>query len=79
MVPSVLDVLFGCSHRRFTFPITPKRKAAPCAAAEATGTYVVCLDCGQEFPYDWRQMKILPQRQRPKLEVERAFARSKAA
>ena len=19
--------------------------------------YVVCLECGKEFPYDWRQMK----------------------
>ena len=24
-----------------------------------TGTYVVCLDCGKEFPYDWNAMKVL--------------------
>lgn len=24
-----------------------------------TGTYVVCLDCGKEFAYDWEQMKVL--------------------
>ena len=28
-------------------------------AASDTGTYVVCLDCGREFPYDWSQMKML--------------------
>jgi hypothetical protein len=22
------------------------------------GTYVVCLDCGQEFDYNWKDMKI---------------------
>jgi hypothetical protein len=29
------------------------------AAASVTGIYVVCLDCGREFPYDWSQMKML--------------------
>lgn len=24
-----------------------------------TGTYVVCLDCGEEFPYDWQAMAIV--------------------
>jgi hypothetical protein len=23
------------------------------------GTYVVCLDCGKEFPYDWQRMEIV--------------------
>jgi hypothetical protein len=29
------------------------------AAAAVTGTYVVCLDCGKEFPYDWKTMKMV--------------------
>jgi len=24
-----------------------------------TGTYVVCLDCGRHFDYDWSQMKVV--------------------
>jgi hypothetical protein len=24
-----------------------------------TGTYVACLDCGKEFPYDWQGMKMI--------------------
>ncbi|HKW25472.1 MAG TPA: hypothetical protein VJN48_06790 [Terriglobales bacterium] len=28
-------------------------------AAGLTGTYVVCLDCGKEFSYDWEQMKVV--------------------
>jgi hypothetical protein len=28
-------------------------------AAAVTGTYVVCLDCGKEFPYSWQEMKVV--------------------
>jgi hypothetical protein len=24
-----------------------------------TGTYVVCLDCGKEFAYDWQEMRVV--------------------
>jgi hypothetical protein len=27
--------------------------------ASVTGTYVVCLECGKELPYDWNAMKIV--------------------
>jgi hypothetical protein len=52
MVQSILDALFGCSHQRTTFPLTAGRKNA------ASRTYVVCLDCGKEFPYNWADMRI---------------------
>ncbi len=55
----LLDVLFGCAHRRFTFPITVRGGKRRSEAAALTGTYVVCLDCGREFAYDWRQMKVV--------------------
>jgi hypothetical protein len=54
------DVLFGCSHKRCSFPMTVRgklRRNTP--AASVTGTYVVCLDCGKEFPYDWNQMRLV--------------------
>ena len=57
---SLFDRVFGCWHKRFSFPITVRgklRRSTP--AASVTGTYVVCLDCGREFPYDWAQMKML--------------------
>jgi hypothetical protein len=55
---SLLDVLFGCSHKNFSFPIT-KRGQRLSQAAQLTGTYVACLGCGKEFPYDWHEMKII--------------------
>ena len=55
----ILDLLFGCWHRHLTFPMTKKTGQRRSAAAFQTGTYVVCLDCGREFPYDWQQMRIV--------------------
>lgn len=58
MLSRFLDSLFGCSHNHYGFPITVKKERRS-AAALVTGTYVVCLDCGKEMPYDWKQMKIV--------------------
>jgi hypothetical protein len=57
---NLFDLVFGCWHKRRSFPITVRgRVRRSTAAAAVTGTYVVCLDCGREFSYDWSQMKIL--------------------
>jgi hypothetical protein len=61
-LPAWLDRLFefffGCAHHRTTFPITAGASPGQPRAA-ARRTYVVCLDCGQEFAYDWKQMRII--------------------
>jgi hypothetical protein len=56
---SFYDLVFGCSHRRYSFPITVRGARRRTEAACVTGTYVVCLDCGKEFPYDWNEMKVI--------------------
>jgi hypothetical protein len=58
-VMSLYDMVFGCSHKRLTFPMSVRGKLRRTAAASVTGTYVVCLECGKEFPYDWRAMKLV--------------------
>jgi hypothetical protein len=58
MFQSVLNTLFGCSHQHKTFPLTPSRKSIAFPAPAATRTYVVCLDCGKEFAYDWQEMRV---------------------
>lgn len=62
MISHLIDSLFGCSHKRITFPITinPSQRTK---AGGSTGTYVVCLDCGGEFAYDWKEMRILGRRE----------------
>jgi len=46
-----------------SFPLTTKRGQRRTAAASQTGTYVVCLDCGKEFAYDWQEMRTQKPRQ----------------
>ena len=60
MIWSLAGSLFGCAHQHTTFPFTPRHRSADPAAAGATrnGTYVACLDCGQEFSYDWKEMRL---------------------
>ena len=59
MFQSLLNTLFGCTHQRTTFPQTPLRKSGYQApGATRNGTYVVCLDCGKEFAYDWHRMRV---------------------
>ncbi len=50
MLETVFNAVFGCWHRRTTFPQTAGRGVAR--------TYVVCLDCGKEFAYDWVSMRV---------------------
>jgi hypothetical protein len=68
MLVKVLEAIFGCYHSRYSFPVTI-RGARRTQAASLTGTYVVCLECGKEFPYDWQEMKVItsPQRHRERV------------
>lgn len=59
MIANLLDVFFGCWHKNYSFPITVKPGQRRSGAASVTGTYVVCLECGKEFAYDWRSMKVV--------------------
>jgi len=54
MIDSVLNLLFRCSHRRLTRPVSPITKAGQ----PQSQCYVVCLDCGKQFEYDLNEMRI---------------------
>ncbi len=61
MIDSPLHLLFFCAHRKTTFPLTirrdpPVRSMAP----RPRGTYVVCLECGKQFPYNWETLRVEP-------------------
>ena len=78
MFSRLLDTLFGCSHARYTFPITIRNRARRGSAALLTGTYVTCLDCGRELSYDWNEMKVVSASRARRTEV-RALATKQAA
>ena len=85
MIRDVFDILFGCWHNNYSFPITVKPQDRRIFAAEATGTYVVCLDCGKEFSYDWKSMKVvdgerfLKEQEKVGSETGNVFVRKQAA
>jgi len=54
VIDSLFNVFFRCGHRRTSFP---RRPATPRGEQEGE-MYVVCLDCGKRFPYDWERMRI---------------------
>jgi hypothetical protein len=54
VIDKLLDLLFRCSHKRLSRPVTPtSARGAPRKA-----TYVVCLDCGKHFAYDLKTMTL---------------------
>ena len=57
MFAKLWDAMFGCRHSRYSFPLTI-RAGSRRAGSGRMRTYVVCLDCGREFNYDWQEMHI---------------------
>lgn len=54
------SLFFGCSHRNTSRPFTSRQRAAETfGGVNNSGTYIVCLDCGKEFPYSWEEMRVL--------------------
>ncbi len=69
MVNKILQLLsIRCSHKKISQPFAA---SAPVPARRAVGAqwdvpsaspgrhYVVCLDCGRKFEYDWANMRVL--------------------
>ncbi len=54
MIDNLLSMVFRCPHRHLTRPITPVNRAG----VPHGDTYVVCLDCAKQFPYDLKNMRI---------------------
>jgi len=76
---SLFDFVFGCSHKRCSFPLSTRGVKRRSPAASVTGTYVVCLDCGKEFPYDWKAMKVIRNRDMQRETASPVVAGPKAA
>jgi hypothetical protein len=59
MLSKLMDVMFGCRHARYSFPITVRAASRKGVLGQRSGTYVACLDCGKELCYDWNEMRIV--------------------
>ncbi len=69
MWASLSNLMFGCMHRNTTFPISRRSRRGE---VKKHDTYVVCLDCGKEFPYSWEEMRIVKQEAPTQPAVEHA-------
>ena len=57
----------GCRHRHTSLPFssasttgrTSRQEQWDRIAPSDTGPYVVCLDCGKHFDYDWSRMRVV--------------------
>jgi hypothetical protein len=56
----------GCRHRHMSLPFSHHSSArrnpdAPWEkiSSESSHPYVVCLDCGKQFEYDWANMRVV--------------------
>jgi hypothetical protein len=67
MVEKLLQVLsLTCRHRKTTQPFTAsdgviikKKNSDWDTVGAGPSHYVVCLDCGRKFAYDWQNMRML--------------------
>jgi hypothetical protein len=65
MLEKVLQLLsMTCRHRNTTQPFTASTAVAVNGGSWETVVaapthYVVCLDCGKKFTYDWNEMRIV--------------------
>jgi hypothetical protein len=47
-----------CHHKKLSFPITIVGNRPLLKPSKHKRTYVVCLQCGMEFDYDWKNMRF---------------------
>jgi len=63
----VLQLLaVSCRHRHVSqpFPVSSNQSSSRQGdwlrvSDDSSGHYVVCLDCGKHFAYDWSQMRVV--------------------
>jgi predicted transcriptional regulator len=67
MFQKLFEILsLGCHHRRISKPFAAARTASASngqwESVQSTSSgdhYVVCLECGKKFGYDWSRMKMI--------------------
>jgi len=64
MVEKLLQILhIACNHRHTSKPFAAAAASDTHGEWESVGDgpghYVVCLDCGKKFAYDWANMRVV--------------------
>ena len=65
MLKKLLQLIgVSCRHNKLSHPFAASIIARGNTAdwdgvTESGGHYVVCLECGKKFPYDWANMRVV--------------------
>jgi len=66
MLDKILQLLrLSCPHKNMSHPfasapsVVHATKGDWDSVAPSAGHYVVCLDCGRKFNYDWQKMRVV--------------------
>ena len=65
MLEKILQLLnFSCRHSNISHPFAAAAARSSAhddwePVSSSDGHYVVCLDCGKKFAYDWSSMRIV--------------------
>ncbi|HEX6465914.1 MAG TPA: hypothetical protein VFZ99_01340 [Terriglobales bacterium] len=64
MIKNLFQLLsISCRHKKITKPFAAVTQKASGQGWETVSSnyshYVVCLDCGQKFSYDWAKMQVI--------------------
>jgi hypothetical protein len=65
---TALRRLFGCTHSHTTFPQSPR-------GGSVSQAYVVCLDCGKTFSYNWVKMRVGSSEEIPSATIHNQLSR----
>ena len=64
----ILELLpVGCRHRHMSLPFSSSSQPRKASTSDSwqrisdrsSHPYVVCLDCGKQFEYDWQRMRVV--------------------
>lgn len=66
MMEKILQLLsVSCRHKKMSQPFSAAAPKAASSSGEWDSVsmpathYVVCLDCGRKFQYDWQNMRVI--------------------
>lgn len=78
MLGGIYDQLFGCTHKNPS-RVYPADMSRHDPIIQQLGHYVVCTDCGKEFPYNWSMMRIATKEdiKAAKVEIQKRIERER--
>jgi hypothetical protein len=64
-----MNTWFRCKHKKTSLPVNRRRKDSHDEDGQRrANSYVVCLSCGRQIPYLFREDRVVQDRRKPRTE-----------